>query len=223
MLSPPAFFAWLAGLPRNRDTCIECGAGQGEIAAFLGRYFRRAIASDVAPRAARLTAARGTRAVCAAAEALPLGAESADLVVSLQALHHFDAPLHLSEASRVLRPGGIFAALSWGEIRLPPDVAAAYAPTFRMLAGHWEAERDWVVSGYAGLALSGTPVPLPPAALSRALTLETLAREVAGWSAVRTALRRKAEVPDPKEAGLARGRRERFVVSWPLCGLAFRR
>jgi SAM-dependent methyltransferase len=215
-LDPPAFFRWLASLPPRRDVSVECGAGQGEVTAFLGGTFVRAIATDAAPP--RAGSPHGVPIVAAPAERLPFADASADLVVSVQALHHFDVPAHLQEARRILRPGGVFAALCWGEIVLPPALRPRYRPAFAALAPFWEEERDWVLSGYRDLGFDGQPIALPAAALRRRAGIDGLNAEIGRWSAARAARQAGVTIPLPKAAGQAAP----FDLSWPLIGRVFR-
>lgn len=218
-LDPPAFFRWLASLPQRRDVCVECGAGQGEVTAFLSATFARAIATDASPPQAG--SPHGVPILAARAEHLPFADASADLVVSMQALHHFDVPAHLREARRILRPGGIFAALCWGEIVLPDALRPVYRPVFAALAPFWEPERAWVVSGYRGLPFAGAPVPLPAAGLRRRTGIAGLNGEIARWSAARAATRAGVAIPLPGPAGPANPPGT-FDLAWPLLGQVFR-
>ncbi len=219
-LDPPAFFRWLASLPPRRDVCVECGAGAGEVTAFLGGTFARAIATDAAPpRAGPL---HGVPILAARAERLPFADASADLVVSMQALHHFDIPAHLHEARRILRPGGVFAALCWGGIVLPAALRPLYRPAFEALAPFWEEERDWVLSGYRGLGFAGQPVPLPAAGLRRRTGIAGLNAEIGRWSAARAARRAGVAIPLPEAPGPAATRPAPVDLSWPLIGRVFR-
>ncbi|MFV2093391.1 MAG: class I SAM-dependent methyltransferase [Hyphomicrobiales bacterium] len=124
-LDPASLMAWVAGLPTRRRACLECGAGGGEVAGFLSRRFGRVAALNLHPR--HLGPVRPpVYALCGDAAALPIATGSLDLVISVQSLHHFAVDKHLSEARRVLRKGGIFAALCWGRMRLPENIAPMY-------------------------------------------------------------------------------------------------
>ncbi len=214
-LDPQGFMRWLAACPHRRDLCVECGAGTGELSAFLTRCFKKVIAIDKAPPAASLTK---TTVLCATAEEVPAEDGSVDLLLSMQALHHFDIDRHLREAERVLRRGGVFAALSWGEIVLPEAVAEAYRPVITSVAPYWEPCRDWVVSGYPGLPMPGRAVTIPKARLSKNMTLPALDAEVARWTAVQRALTAGADIAEPALDGLGLSDDAVFEVHWPLVG-----
>eukprot|EP00927_Polykrikos_kofoidii_P057176 TRINITY_DN51292_c0_g1_i1.p1 TRINITY_DN51292_c0_g1~~TRINITY_DN51292_c0_g1_i1.p1 ORF type:complete len:295 (-),score=71.02 TRINITY_DN51292_c0_g1_i1:129-1013(-) len=94
---------------------VDIGCGAGLVAAGLARRGHAVIGLDASEEA--LVVARGTAAaesldvsyVGASAYALPLDDGVADVVVMSDVLEHFhDVPLALQEASRVLRPGGLF-------------------------------------------------------------------------------------------------------------------
>lgn len=222
VLSPQELMEWLAARPFRQDLCIECGAGRGEIGSFMSGRFRRVLLLDKAVPHMRVEHP-GVQWIEASAEQIPLEAESADLLISMQALHHFDVPRHVQEAERVLRPGGVFAALAWGAIELPAPIADAYSATCRSVEPFWEEARPWAISGYAGLKFAGTPIPAPPAAMVKRWTASDLEREIASWSATQEALRRDAEIIDPDLGALGLSPADQFDVRWPIVGKFFRR
>lgn len=219
-LDPPALFRFLAQSPDTKEVCIECGAGFGELAAFFAHYFDRVVATDQTPP--KRPSPYGLEIIKAPAEQLPAADTSVDMVISMQSLHFFNVQEHLSEVRRVLRPGGVFAALSWGAIVLPGAVAQAYEATFRSLDPFWEPQRNWVTSGYGDLDFAETALPLPETAMSRQMTLPKLDAEIAGWSAVRRALTSNTQFEDPQLDALLLSDSDQFKVSWPIVGQAFK-
>lgn len=87
---------------------LDLACGSGRHAAFLSELGFRAIATDFSSEALRNLGARRTGAlrVCAAAEALPFGPESFDLIVQTLFLERELLP-HLGY---LLRPGGLLIA-----------------------------------------------------------------------------------------------------------------
>lgn len=213
-LEPYELFDWLAGLPASQDCLVECGAGRGEISAYLNGRLSKVVATDKTPPRQTLT-----KVIAAPAETIPCADTSVDLLLSMQALHHFDVADHLKEASRVLRTGGVFAALCWGEICLPEHVHAAYEPVFRSVENFWEAERNWVLSGYADLSFPGRAIPLPKTRMRKTMTLPDLDAEIAHWSAVQAALVAGHDIEDPDDLHISD--EDRFEVSWPIRGQVF--
>jgi SAM-dependent methyltransferase len=111
------------GPPPPPATVLEVGTGSGNLArAMLGRWPAvEIIASDVAAGMLELArtqlaevADSRIRFIEASAQALPLPAESVDLIVSSFVLQLVpDRLAALREARRLLRPGGIVAYVSW--------------------------------------------------------------------------------------------------------------
>ncbi|MDQ4070662.1 MAG: class I SAM-dependent methyltransferase [Actinomycetota bacterium] len=94
-------------------TAVELGAGTGKFTRMLVQEVGLLVATEpVAAMRGELAAAVATPVVAAAAEAVPLGAASVDLVVAATAFHWFRGREALAEAHRVLRPGGGLA-LVW--------------------------------------------------------------------------------------------------------------
>jgi SAM-dependent methyltransferase len=102
----------------NAQTVIDLACGDGFLLARLAERFPEAqiIGVDMTPEELELARARGlprnVRFLAARAEALPFADRSADAIVCHMALMLFDdAREVIAEVSRVLRPGGIFAAV----------------------------------------------------------------------------------------------------------------
>lgn len=218
---PGAVMNWLSALPSGRETCLECGAGTAEISAFMVSQYSSVTALDADQRHMKILK-KPVQGVCATADALPFADNTMDLVISMQALHHFDVDKHLAESHRVLRDGGVFAALCWGEIHLPADVASAYSSVFEALQPCWEDARQWLVRGYEGLKFEGAEITLPPARMTRLLCLDDLDLTIATWSSARKAHKDGVRIPDPKITSRQKRLQNRFPVSWPLLGKVFR-
>ena len=97
---------------------LEIGPGTGGFAARVAAALPgvRLTAIDQSPRFVELTRARGIDAREGDAQDLPFGDESFDVVAALWMLYHVpDVDRALAEIRRVLRPGGLFVAVTNGD------------------------------------------------------------------------------------------------------------
>jgi ubiquinone/menaquinone biosynthesis C-methylase UbiE len=97
---------------------LELGCGTGLFAARVLRENPQAVvlATDLSQRFVELTAARGVPAQRADAQRLPFWDASFDVVAALWMLYHVpDLHRGLAEVRRVLRPGGLFVAVTNGD------------------------------------------------------------------------------------------------------------
>lgn len=219
---PADLVGWLANQCASPVHCVECGAGSGEISAFLAPRFHTVTATDLHPPrgAAALAKKAGFTYLSSSAETLPFDDQSVDLVISMQALHHFEVENHIEEASRILRPGGVFAALAWGEMQLPKVIARQYEPVLQALEPFWEPERAWVIGGYDDLEFVGRSLILPKAQMRKKMRYDDLDRQIAGLSASRRAT--EAGKSPPRIVHQKIETEVPFEVSWPLVGRAFK-
>ena len=114
----------LALITLTPERILDLGCGTGEAAFALARRYRRAqvLAADLSPTMlAQCTHRRPWRlrrrvhALCCDAGALPLRADSVDLVFSNLMLHwHPDPVSVLTQCRRVLRPGGLLLFNTFG-------------------------------------------------------------------------------------------------------------
>ena len=97
---------------------LEVGCGTGVFAARVMKENPQAVvlATDRSPRFVELTTARGVRAQPADVQQLPFGDAQFDVVAALWMLYHVpDLHRGLAEVRRVLRPGGLFVAVTNGD------------------------------------------------------------------------------------------------------------
>src|SRR5262249_18220910 len=91
---------------------VDIGSGKGAFAGALARRGLRAVGADPTHAAVAIATrwVGGARFLLAAGERLPLASETFDRAVSVCVLEHTrDDAAVLTEARRVLRPGGVFA------------------------------------------------------------------------------------------------------------------
>jgi ubiquinone/menaquinone biosynthesis C-methylase UbiE len=115
---PPALIDALCALGGAGCRAGDLGAGTGHVALPLAARGFEVIAIEPAQAmldALRARAARegvAVQALLGTAEAMPIAAQSLDLVVIADALHFLDAELTALEIARVLSPGGAVAIVT---------------------------------------------------------------------------------------------------------------
>lgn len=183
---PPELFAWLATLPAGRTVAWDCGTGTGQAAALLTPHFDLVVGSD--PSRTQVAAADRTSGAlyfAGSGESSALASQRVDLVTVAQALHWFDRDGFHREVSRVIAPGGAFAAWSYGVLRSTPAVDARIARFYSETVGPWwPPERALVENGYRDIAIPIAEVAAPPFSIAATLTLEELLGYIRTWSAV---------------------------------------
>ncbi len=126
---PPELFIWLAAQTEEHETSWDCGCGNGQASVGLAPFYRQVIATD--PSLKQIEKARPherIRYAVATAEESGLADGCADLILVAQALHWFDFERFYTEVRRVARPGGVLAALSYGELQVSGAPDAVVVP-----------------------------------------------------------------------------------------------
>lgn len=183
---PPALFAWLATLPARRELAWDCATGTGQAATLLAPYFHRVVASDPSLTQIRAATRRaGVHYLAATGEASALAPGAVDLVTVAQAFHWLDRDRFYLELDRVIAPGGVFAAWTYGMFRSIPEVDAVLDDFYHHTVGpYWPAERVHVEEGYRTFRIPIEETPAPPFAIEADLTLPQLLGFIRTWSAV---------------------------------------
>lgn len=168
--TPPAslgpLLARYAGVAR--PDVVDLGAGTGLSSRWASSWAATVVGvepSDDMRRVADAAAPPNVRTVAGWSHATGLPDACADVVVAVQALHWMEPDGTLAEVERILRPGGVFAAI---DCDWPPAVGSAVAEDAwgrcMVRAGAYE---DRLLAGLTGDALAaplpvdvdGAPVP----------------------------------------------------------------
>lgn len=183
---PERVVADIARLAPGRARALDVGTGNGQSALLLARHFDRVHATDAS--AAQIVEAFPHERVLYAVEpaeqsSLPDG--SCDLVLAAQAAHWFDPERFGAEVRRVLRPGGIVAAIGYGWWYVDPQVDAIIGEhLLKPVEPHWLPGNWLLIDGYRDLRLPGEEVRMTPAAIHLAWERQDAEAYVLSWSVV---------------------------------------
>lgn len=93
---------------RAEGKCLEVGAGTGSISKALVERGHEVLATDISLKMVEEMKKKGVNAIMCDAEKLPFPDATFDTVLASEVLYYLDHPeLFLSEARRVLKPGGV--------------------------------------------------------------------------------------------------------------------
>lgn len=216
---PRALFDWLAGRAPARDLAWDCATGNGQSAAALAEFFDGVVATDAS--ATQIDAALPMPNVeyrVASAEASGLNDGSVDLITVSQALHWFDVEAFFTEASRVLRPGGLLAYWCYGFCNIDAGCDPLVRDMYRRVDAWWPPERSLVESGYRDIDAPWPRLPSPATNMTVRWAADQFLAYAGTWSACQRSIAATGE--DPFES-LATALREAWgegekTVSWPL-------
>lgn len=186
---PAGLAAFLASVAPDTGLAVDAGCGNGQLTRLLAGHFGQVVGVD--PSADQLAHAAPHACIhyrCAPAESLPLPDGCAGLITAAQAAHWFDLPAFYGEVRRVAVPGGILALISYGVLRLEPDMDKRFRRFYRDEIGpYWPPERQLVDSGYATLPFPFEELPAPAMEIRLDWSLPALLGYLSTWSAVRRA------------------------------------
>lgn len=181
---PSALFDWLAVQAPGTALAWDAGCGNGQVATALAERFARVRATD--PSAEQVAQAAPHARIdyrVEPAEQPSLDDASVDLVTVGQALHWFDAGRFFAEVRRVLRPGGLFAAWTYADCHVAPEIDVLKQRVYgELTAPYWPPERRLVESGYADIPMPLETVDTPVFAMQASWTAEQFLAYLRSWS-----------------------------------------
>lgn len=184
---PEALFDAIARLIPRDEQVWDCATGTGQAAVPLAQRFRRVLATDASRQQIRSAAVHaGVRYLVSTAEAAPLADASVGLVTVGQALHWLDLPRFYAEVRRVLRPGGLFVAWTYGAQRVDGGPIDSVIGAFyeEVIGPWWPPERRWVEAGYRTIDFPFEEVTVESGPMVEDWGLAQLLGYVSTWSAV---------------------------------------
>jgi SAM-dependent methyltransferase len=182
---PDRLIADLAALAPGNAQAWDVGTGNGQSALLLASYFAHVHASDAS--AQQIAQARPHERVTyhvEPAEHCSLTEGSCDIILAAQCLHWFDLPTFFAEARRVLRPGGLLAAVGYGWWYVDDEVDAIMTGLLRRLEPHWLPGNWMLIDGYRGIDFPGEEVRVAPSAIHLGWDRAQLEAYVLSWSVV---------------------------------------
>jgi SAM-dependent methyltransferase len=184
---PPELFEALASLAPGRALAWDAGTGNGQAAAGLSAHFEQVHATDPSERQiAEAPPHDGVRYAVERAEQVSLEDGTTDLVLAAQSLHWFDLGLFYAEARRVLKHGGVLAAIGYDWMYVSPEIDRAINErVLPPLAPYWAPQNRLLWDGYRSIAFPGDDLRLGAFAIYLDWSYEEVRAYVMSWSAVR--------------------------------------
>ncbi len=227
---PPELFDWLAAQCAGHSLVWDCGTGSGQAAVALASFFDHVFATDASP--SQLAQAQPHSKVHyrhAPAEDSGLEEQSVDLVTVAQALHWFDFPKFFAEVLRVLKPGGLFAAWSYGRLDVVDAAVNAVVQDFYQtdISPFWPPERHHVETSYRLIECPLPPVPTPDFTMQRDWSRAQLLGYIRSWSATNRFIEAKGFDPvatlEQRLTPLWPDEEQLRRITWPLTLLVGRK
>jgi ubiquinone/menaquinone biosynthesis C-methylase UbiE len=183
---PPELYEFIVSQAKAHTLCWDVATGNGQAAVALAQYFERVVATDASM--AQLEQAMAHENIdyrCEPAEQSSLEDASVDLVTVAQALHWFEFERFYPELRRVLKPGGLVAAWTYGLLTVNDDIDAIIQGFYSdVLGDYWPQERNYVDEAYKTIPFPYSKVKTPDLSIKREWTLEQLCSYLESWSAV---------------------------------------
>ena len=184
---PEALFFYLSSLTKNTHVAWDCATGNGQAAFALAKYFDKVIGTDASKN--QITHAQPASNITYRVETVEQSTfnnHSVDLITVAQALHWFDMDVFSTEITRVLKPGGIVAAWTYGLFNINPKLDKLINTLYHTkLSPFWPPERVNIENGYASLQLPLKEIPSPNFQMQVKWNLEQLMGYLGTWSAVK--------------------------------------
>jgi SAM-dependent methyltransferase len=186
---PAQLAAHLASLAPDNALAVDVGCGNGQLTQLLAPYFSKVAGLD--PSADQIANAVPNERIdyrCAAAEQLPLPDASASLITAAQAAHWFDLPAFYREVRRIATPGAILALVSYGVLKLEPELDERFNTFYwEEIGPYWPPERKLVDTGYATIEFPFEELAPPSMDIRLEWHLSEFLGYLTTWSAVRSA------------------------------------
>lgn len=205
---PGELFRWLASIAPRRRLAWDAGAGSGQAAVELARYFEQVVATD--PSQDQLDHAFPHERVeyrHERAETASLEVGSVDLVTAAVAAHWFELDDFYAEVRRVAAPGCVIAAWTYHRHVIEPAIDRELEHVMDELGPFWPPRFRHVREAYRALPFPFDELEAPGFEARVDWDLEQLLGFVGSWSAVR----RRAEATG--QSAIEELRRE-LALAW---------
>ena len=137
----------------NRNECLDCGTGNGQVAVELSKYFRKVCAIDISKKQIDNAEKRENIIYSVErAENTNFNDSQFDLITAGQAVHWFDLKEFNREVKRVSKNGGIISVWGYGLLRITESINKLIDEFYYDIVGpYWNKERKHIDNSYRSI------------------------------------------------------------------------
>ncbi|WP_020526467.1 class I SAM-dependent methyltransferase [Flexithrix dorotheae] len=194
---PREAIEFLIALVEEKKQAWDCGTGNGQFAVELAEYFDRVWATDLSANQIKNAVPhdRITYKV-EQAENAAFPENSFDLISVAQAIHWFDFDGFYPAVKKVLKPEGIFVAIGYSTIQIPPHLNEIIHHFYTEVVGkYWDKERRHIDAGYQTIPFPFREIETPAFEIELHWTFEQLIGYLNTWSSVKHYISQNRENP----------------------------
>lgn len=182
----------------EKDSCWDCGTGNGQVAVELSHHFENVFATDIS---------ENQIANAVKKENITYGVERSedtsfidnqfDLITVAQALHWFDFKAFNKEINRVAKDDAIVAIWGYGLLRIEKSIDSLLDSFYTDIIGpYWNKERKYVDDEYASIPLDFKEINLKRNyQIKTHWTIGDLEGYLNSWSSVQNYISQNQENP----------------------------
>jgi SAM-dependent methyltransferase len=215
---PKEVFDFIFKIVEQRSIALDCGTGNGQLAAQLAAGFDKVFAIDISSSQIE----NGVRKPnieysIQPAERMTFPDHYFDLVTVGQAIHWFDLEKFYNEVKRILKPGGFIFVIGYGRLSVDQEVDAVIDELYTStLKGYWEKERKYIDENYLTIPFPFKELTTPEFCMKHTWNMRGLLGYLRTWSAVRKYIATSGLDPVDKVASLLSHRTNEFTVTFPV-------
>lgn len=185
-------------LTKDRDSCWDCGTGNGQVAVELSHHFEKVFATDISEnQIANAVKKENITYGVERSEDTSFTDNQFDLITVAQALHWFDFMAFNKEINRVCKNGAIVAIWGYGLLRIEESIDLLLDTFYTDIIGpYWNKERKHVDNAYAPIPLDFKEINLKKDyQIKTHWTIGDLEGYLNSWSSVQNYITKNKQSP----------------------------
>ena len=218
---PESIFQFLSDLVTENFMALDCGAGNGQTAESLSRYFKIVLACG--PSRKQLRQARKKSNILyfqSTAENIALQMKTTNLITVSQAIHWFQFNQFYEEANRLLTPKGIIAIWGYNFPRMNSKIDNILDYLYSDILGdYWQKERKYIDEEFKTIPFPFDEIKTPVFQMKTQWDLKRFLGYIGSWSAVQNYLNKNELNPlelIKEKLIIAWGSEEKYEINWPI-------
>ena len=184
---PEALYKFIYAHVNEFGCALDCGTGNGQMAAALANRFREVIATDISEKQLDIAVKKSNISYFKSpAENAPCEPASIDLVTAAQAAHWFDEEAFYKEVNRILKPKGLLVLCGYQLPSVSAEIDQLLIQFYSVVLGpYWDPERKHVDNAYQNLRFPFAKISCPDIFITTQWNAGHFLGYVSTWSALR--------------------------------------